>query len=172
MSETTVHRYPLSWLLADYLRGGAGLALTGGPLLLLDAVPVFVVILSCLSALFAFFLARIALRHGTIYRRDATGLSRIDPWGRERRLDWAGLGALDLRYYSTQRNRENGWMQLTLKGTDGTAFRLESPLTGFGDLLDSAFSAARGAGLSLGQTTIDNLAASGYRLSGKTENTL
>ncbi|MEO1248340.1 MAG: hypothetical protein AAFW76_00740 [Pseudomonadota bacterium] len=164
---TSTHRYPLSWVLADYARGGAGLALTGLPLVLIGPAPIFAYILGALALAFIVFLARTALRHRTAYHQDTEGLSAIGPLDRApgRRIDWRDLNHLALRYYSTQRNRENGWLQLTLKSADGTALRLESPLEGFGAIVERAVTAAQAAGVALDETTVANMRASGYRLS-------
>ncbi len=164
---TSTHHYPLSWVLADYARGGAGLALTGLPLVLVGPAPIFAYILGGLALAFIVFLIRTFLRHRTAFHTDGDGLSAIGPLDRPpgRRIDWRSLNHIALRYYSTQRNRENGWLQLTLKSTDGTALRLESPLQGFGDILQQAVTAAQAADVALDETTVANMRASGYRLS-------
>lgn len=164
---TSTHRYPISWVLADYARGGAGLALTGLPLVLVGPAPVFAYILAGLALAFIVFLARTVLRHRTSYVQDRDGLSALGPLSRPpgRRVDWQDLRRLALRYYSTQRNRENGWLQLTLQSADGTVLRLESPLDGFDVIVERAVTAAQAAGVALDETTVANMRASGYRLS-------
>lgn len=173
--KPVVHRYPKSWLMADYARAILGLSLTAGPLMLVDPLPIFALILCILAAIFALFLARTALRQATRYRREVDGLVRCSPWGSpwgspwrgpwggERRLAWKDLTGLSVKYFSTQRNRENGWLMLTLKGRDGLVMRIESPIGGFADLIEQAMGAAGDAHLALDQTTIDNLTMAGYR---------
>jgi len=164
MSE---HRYPLNWVLADYARGGAGLALTGLPLLLIGPAPVFAVILAALALAFLVFLIRTVIRHRTVFRQDEDGVAAIGPLSGSsgRRVTWKALSRVGLRYYSTQRNRENGWLQLTLQSRDGTVLRMESPLENFAAIVNRAVAAAQTANLTLDETTIANMRAAGYRLS-------
>lgn len=164
---TSEHRYPFSWVAADYARGGAGLALTGLPLVLVGPAPIFAIILACLALAFATFLVRTAIRHRTVYVQNDDGISARGPFSgpQGRQVDWRSLSQIGLRYYSTQRNRENGWLQLTLQSAGGPTLRLESPLEGFGAIVERAVSAAQAANLALDESTIANMRAAGYRLS-------
>lgn len=164
MSQTA-HRYPLNWLMADYVRGGAGFALTAAPLVLVEPTPVFAVILAGLAATFALFLARTVARQRTIFLHDGEGVSQASPFTRTRYIAWRDLRSFSLNYYSTQRNREKGWLLLTLKAADGTALQMESPLSGFRDLTELALEAVKAGDVPLSQTTVDNMRSAGYRLS-------
>ncbi|MBM3572175.1 MAG: hypothetical protein FJX52_07405 [Alphaproteobacteria bacterium] len=80
-------------------------------------------------------------------------------------LEWPLIRDLRLRYYSTRRDRTQGWMQLRLDGPGG-ALSFDSHLEGFDDLVRRAAAAARTAGLKLSAATLDNLGALGIDRSG------
>ena len=154
----TDYRYSTGSLAADYARGGFGLAVTAAPILLVDAHIAVDVVFGALAAVAAIFLARTGLRQLTIYRVDDTGAASVGPLGRK--IRWDALTDLKLKYYSTRRDREQGWMQLTL--VEGrTKLALESTLDGFEAIVDEAYGAAVAANLPLDETTLNNLQALG-----------
>lgn len=150
-------RYPVSTLYADYVRVGFGLALTAGPLLLLDLAWVVAALLATLGLLFAWFGVRTMLRHLSWVELSAEGVTLCGPI--ERRLSWSQLTRLKLAYYAPRRAREDGWLQLSLRGATGATIRLDSTLSGFDQVLRRARQAARARGLPLDPTTEANLAA-------------
>ena len=152
-------RYPLGALYADYLRAGCGLALTTGPLLLLDLADGVAVVLGALGALFAWFALRTALRHLSRVELSGSAIALHGPLAR--RLAWDDLQRIRLAYYAPRRSRDEGWMQLTLHGSDGRAIRLDSTLAGFDRVLGQANRAARAKALSMDAATHANLAALG-----------
>jgi len=155
MSE---HRYPTATLAGDYLRGGAGLAMTALPLALLDMHWVLTAAFGAAAALFAVFLGRTVLRHLTVVEAGEQGIAAHGPFGAA--IAWPQLADLRLRYYSTRRDREHGWMQLTLRGRR-RALRLESTLDGFDEVVEQACAAARTNGLTFNNATVENLLALG-----------
>lgn len=156
---TQVLRYPAAALYGDYARAGAGLALTALPLALLAVNPWVGVPLGAAAALFAAFAARTAQRHATRLLLDEGGLTLDGPLGGA--LRWDELRDLRLAYYSTKRDRSDGWMQATLRGARGRRLRIESTLDGFDAVIERAAAAARDNGLTLSSTTVDNLLALG-----------
>ena len=68
---------------------------------------------------------------------------------------------MKLAYYAPRRSRDDGWLQLTLRGAEGGAIRLESTLAGFDQVLGHASRAARANSLTLDAATHANLAALG-----------
>jgi len=152
-------RYPPGPIVADYVRGATGLALTAAPLAALDVHPALSWVLAAMAALFAVFLFRTAERHAARVAFDDEGLVVAGP--RTRRIAWAELADLRIAYYSTRRDRQQGWMQMTLRASDGTTAGVESSLDGFERLAARAADAARARGLPLGETTVENLAAIG-----------
>ena len=154
----SVHRYPQKQIAQDYLRGGIGLALTGLPIVFLALHPMFFWPLLAFAILFAVYTLRTALRQLTVIHAGDQGIAAQGPLSAA--IAWRGLNDLRLRYFSTRRDRKDGWMQLTLRG-GGRTMRLESPLTGFADIADRAADAARANGLALNDATMNNLVALG-----------
>lgn len=154
----TAHRYPRSHVVGDYVRGGLGLAATALPLLLVELAVWVAVIFAGLAALFALFLLRAAERHATVVATDAHGITVSGLRGRA--IAWDRLTGLRLAYYSTRRDRQRGWMTLTLKH-GGPAISLESSLDGFDPLVERAAAAALANGVELDGTTLANLDAMG-----------
>jgi hypothetical protein len=152
-------RYPLAALYADYLRAASGLALTVGPLLLLDVAEVIAALLGVLGVLFAWFGMRTVVRHLSRIELSGDAIALCGPGGR--RLAWDDLERMKLAYYAPRRSRDAGWMQLTLRGKDGRAIQLDSTLAGFDRVLGRASRAASARALSLDAATRANLAALG-----------
>ena len=152
------HRYPPRAVLLDYLYAGGGLVFTAGPLA--GAVPSGPAawIFGGLAALFAAYGARTLLRHRTWIGASEQGLT-VHGLIR-RRLPWAELTRCTLGYYSTRRNREGGWMQLTL-ACGRRRLRIDSQIEGFEAILRRVARAAAERGIALDRTTVENLRALG-----------
>ncbi|MCH7929408.1 MAG: hypothetical protein IIA01_02755 [Proteobacteria bacterium] len=155
---SNLHRYPPRTLVADYARAGLGMALTLGPLAFFNAETVMVYILGGLGALFGAFGLRTFLRHMTHVEISPGEIRMRGPVGRG--LRWQGLDELTLKYYTTQRDKHGGWMELKLKG-DGCVLTIDSSIEGFADIAGEALAAARAIRLPLGDDTRANLAALG-----------
>ena len=153
------YRYPPTTLLSDYLRVGAGLAVTVGPLLALDLAPAVAVLLAALALLFAWFGLRTGVRQLSSVELSHGEVALSGPI--RRRLAWPQLRRLQLAYYAPRRARQDGWLQLTLRGPAGTPIRVDSTLDGFDEVLRRATAAAAANDLSLDPTTEANLAALG-----------
>jgi len=125
MSE---HRYPSAALRADYLRSSVGIVLTGGPLLFAHPSSVMVYFLAGLCVLFVFYGARTAVRHGARYEITGSYVRVNGLIGAS--IDWPGLESVKLRYFSTRRDRSDGWMQLMLRG-EGNVIRIDSQISDF-----------------------------------------
>ena len=110
------------------------------------------------AALFAVYTVRTLLRQLTVFHSGEQGIAAHGPLASA--IAWRDLADLRLRYFSTRRDRKDGWMQLTLRG-GGRTMRLESPLIGFADIADRAADAARANGLNLNDATTNNLVALG-----------
>ncbi|RED51334.1 hypothetical protein [Aestuariispira insulae] len=140
----------------DFLRAGAGLACTLLPLALVGPLVWVGWICAALAFIFALYGVRTYYRARTVARLEQDGLYWRD-W-REKQILWEKLNKLKLRYYSTQRNRENGWFQLQLE-TDSERIKLDTNLEEFDRILATAFRAAQGHKLSLDTATRENLIA-------------
>jgi hypothetical protein len=154
----TVHRYPTGEISADYLRAGAGIAITAGPLLFADLLPVIATILAALALLFAGYGLRTYWRHRTTVEVTDEALRTHGPFGKT--VPWAALDEVRLRYFSTRRDRAKGWMQLTVRGPEGT-ISLDSTLEAFEDVTRRVVLAARQRGIALNQATRANLQSLG-----------
>jgi hypothetical protein len=160
-------RYPRQTLLADYGRATTGVLLCGVPLLLLDVNRWLALILLLGFLLFAVFLARTALRHHTRYVLGPDTLCADGPAGTV--VEWSRLDRLKLSYFSTKRDRSDGWMQLSVGSAGGRTVKLDSSLNGFHDVVERAARAAEAGGLPLSETTRVNLKAMGISVAGQEE---
>jgi hypothetical protein len=158
MSIPSIHRYPFRSLLPDYLRGGAGLVIGAGGLLLAPSVVHVIVIFGGLTGLFLLFTIRTALRQWTWIELTEDAISVGQP--RRETLRWDQLSHVKLRYYSTRRNRTGGWMALTLAST-GQRIAVDSNIDGFDAIAARAAHAAMANRLELDEITQTNLAALG-----------
>lgn len=160
-------RYPRQTLWADYMRASAGVLLCGAPLLLLDVNRWLAYILAAGFLLFALFLVRTALRHQTRYVLGPDTLCADGPAGTL--VEWARLDRLKLSYFSTKRDRSDGWMQLSIGSTGGRVVKVDSSLDGFHDIVERAARAAEAGGLELGEATRANLRGMGISVAGQEE---
>lgn len=149
-----VYRHGLRSLAADYARCGAGLAATVTPLVATPLLPALDWTLAAAALLFALHGTKTALRHLSVVECGQEGISLRGPIPKS--IRWSELRELRLRYFSTRRDRERGWMQLVLKDSEST-LRVESTLAGFGDIVAHAAQAAAAAGLDLSAATLGNL---------------
>lgn len=149
--------YPVSRLWPDYLRSALGLAFCLG--LLLFAQPQSVIFaLSAGSGLLFTWLGAMTLRRQQIeVELDASGIALLNRWGFRRRIDvpWSDLTAVDLCYFSTRRDRSEGWLLLTVKAPQAR-LRLDSNLLGFPHLVSAVIAAADRQQLALSPATRAN----------------
>lgn len=160
-------RYPRQTLLADYGRATAGVLLCGAPLLLLDVNRWLALILLLGFLLFAVFLGRTALRHHTRYVLGPDTLCADGPAGTV--VEWDRIDRLKLSYFSTKRDRSDGWMQLAVGSAGGRLVRVDSALEGFYDIVERAARAAEMVGLPLSVATRANLRSMGISVAGQEE---
>lgn len=151
------HRYPRQALLKDDVRAVLGLAVSATPLFFGISVVVFC-ILVVLTVLFLIFGVRTALRHTTEIEVSDMGVRANGPLGAK--IGWEDLRDIQLRYYSTRRDRERGWMDLRLRGRR-RALRIESAIEGFEHIVRRAVDFAPGHGIELSARTRVNLRALG-----------
>lgn len=160
-SDTPPGRYPADALTADYLRAGAGLALTLGPFLFVSPHPVVAVPLVACAALFAVFGGRALLRRLSTVRMDETGLFVEGPWPKA--IRWDDVADVAVSYYSTKKDKSQGWYHLTVRG-GGRRIDVESTLAGFDAVAGRVAAAAKANRLSLSETTRENLLSLGHHV--------
>ncbi len=152
-------RYPRQTLWADYIRATAGVVLCGAPLVALDVNRWMAMLLAAGFLLFIVFLARTALRQRTRYVLAADTLCADGPAGTL--VEWNRLDRLKLSYYSTKRDRSDGWMQLAVGSAGGRTIKIDSALDGFYDIVERAAAAAEANKVELGTATRANLKSMG-----------
>jgi hypothetical protein len=159
----TVYRYPRRVIVADYLRASFGLVCTVVPLVAAAGQPIATVIFGGLVGLFAVFGARTAIRQATRIALTEAGIERlaISTFGLGRvTVPWERIADVKVRYFSTRRDRERGWMQLAVRSVD-SRIAVDSTLQGFDQIAGRAARAAVANGVVLNAATLENLAALG-----------
>lgn len=149
----STHRYAPRALAGDWLRAAGGLAVTGGPVLLLPTAPAVTAILSVLAVIFGFFGLRTAARQFTVIELSEDGIAARGISGN--RIAWREVRGLRLDYYSTRRDSRGGWMQLRVSGPAGH-IRIESTVDGFAALAASCRAAAAAHGVPVSDTSESN----------------
>jgi hypothetical protein len=152
-------RYPTRILWADYARALAGVVLCGAPLLVVEVNHWLGLLLGAGVFLFALYGMRTALRQKTRYTFDADklcadGVTHVA-------VEWAQLDRLKLNYYSTKRDRSDGWMQLSAGSVGGRLVKIDSSLDGFHDIVERAAHAAEAADVEMSESTRANLRSMG-----------
>ncbi|GAB4190070.1 MAG: hypothetical protein OHK0024_30620 [Thalassobaculales bacterium] len=151
-------RYERQAIYGDYARAGFGLSVSAAPLVLVPTNVWIGGFLAVLATLFALFAARTWVRHASSVVADDAGVAVAGPL--PRRIAWADLEQVRLAYYSTRRDRTQGWMQLVLAG-GGKRLALESTLDGFAGIAERAAAEAKARGLLLSPASIENFRALG-----------
>ena len=151
-----VFRYAFRALAADYLGGGAGLALTLGVVVFARPAVPAAGALAAAALLFFVYFVRTACRQLTQFQLDDAGLRAKGPLGGV--IRWDELRSLRLDYFSTRADREGGWMQLRLRDAQRT-IRIDSGLEGFDEFVRQAVDEAARRGLPLDAATVANLEA-------------
>ena len=154
------HCYPMRALAGDYFRTSIGLFLTAGPLIMLDVVDVLKVILFLLLIDFLIFGFRTIIRQATTVMLCDKGIRTEGRFASQKFILWHEMRYLKLKYFSTRRDQEAGWMQLRLGGNSGQ-LSLDSAIDGFDKIVAQATGFAGVAGLSLETTTMENLNSMG-----------
>jgi hypothetical protein len=151
-------RYSTAALNGDLVRAGIGFALCVTPLLLVSLAPWLFFLLAAPAGLFAIFGTRTWLRRRIRVAFDDSGVTAIGL--SPARLVWDELNRFKLSYFSTRRDRSNGWMQLNLRTPSGR-LSIDSNLEGFDKVCRRAFRAATDNDVELSSASLRNLAELG-----------
>mgnify|MGYP003626696624 FL=1 len=162
MVTSTMHYYPSKELIGDYIRGAIGVVICATPIVLTGSMPVAGWILGVLVLLFAGFIIRTALRHYTRVAMDDLGLTSSGIIRKQ--IAWTDVSKVKMRYYSTKRDRTEGWMQLKITGQRGRTIEMDSILTDFQSIISKLGTAAVQAGAIMDETTRANFALMGIDL--------
>lgn len=160
MSETSVHRWPLSSLTGDLVRGTLA---TGVMFLFLLVTPIGSFAfwgVAGLTILFALYLMSAVSRMTSVVEVNDEGVRLSGSLFGGRAIKWAELRGFELRHFPLSRDRTKGWMDLKLKG-GGQTIALDDRLDRFGEVLARAWDAARVAEVGISDATHHNLIAAG-----------
>ncbi|MCA8929773.1 MAG: hypothetical protein KDC18_17060 [Alphaproteobacteria bacterium] len=160
-AEARFH-YPLGNLVPDYLRAGAGFGLSMVPLpAALGAHPLVLLIVLGFAGLFGSFGVTTFMRQkSTVIASDA-GI-RIEGL-RSKAIRWEDVQGVDLRYFSTRKEKDKGWLQLKVIGPNGTV-KVDSNLDDFDGLLRWVVTAITRHDLSVTLIGRENFASKGQPL--------
>jgi len=113
----SLHGYKKGAVTGDYVRGGLGFAVTAFPVAFAPMLGTFQIVFLLIALVFAGFIVKTWLRAQTRYEVDDDGIQAQGPLSKT--IKWSELAVLDLRYYSTQKEKNSGWMHLVLKDRNG-----------------------------------------------------
>jgi hypothetical protein len=165
--QPILYRYPTSNLWPDYARAALGVGLLVVPFIYsIGAHWLVTLVLGALLALFASFGLSTALRNFSVVLADRHGLRLQGP--RPVSMPWNEVSDVDLRYFSTRRERDKGWFQLKVTGRGGK-IKADSNLDDFNGLLRHVAAAVSRHDLPIRPIARENFAAAGFRL-GPAEN--
>ncbi len=160
------YRYPVQALRSDYFRAGAGLALCTLPLIFAPPFGGVFLVFGGLATMFALYGLRAWARQMTVVDVTETVVSAACPRIISGRLAsrvtlaWDEVRTIKLSYFSTKRDRTDGWMNLKLKGA-GESLSVESDIDGFSAIAAKAAAAAKANNVPLSEATVSNFAVLG-----------
>lgn len=154
------YRYPPSSLYGDYLRAAIGAGFLGTPLFFAAGSPIVATILGTLLLLFIGFGVRTAIRHMTRIETTPDSLIAIGPFGRT--MPWKDINKVELKYFSTRRDRKgsDGWVQLKVCDKAG-CLKLESTLEHFDEVVAKVAQSAFQNEAEMSDVTMENFTLMG-----------
>ena len=152
-------RYDRISVIGDILRGGVGGVIVIAPVVTLSLHWVVQIILISLGLLFWWFALRNTMRLQT--RIDLLEDSLIIDGISRAQLNWCDLTGLSARYFSTRRDRSDGWLQLTIEGSNRQKLVIDSAIMDFDQLAEHAAYHAQRQGIEIDMVTAENLTAIG-----------
>lgn len=166
MTEPQRFCYPREAILKDYAQAGAGAVIFGGPLIFAWENIYLTIILGGIVIMFLSFGWSTWRRRNSVIVVTDDGIAMEG--ARTTRISWREVRRVELRYFSTRRQRGRtergeegkGWMQLRLDG-EGSTLRIDSALEGFDQLARQVAAATERHGLATTPATKSNFAALG-----------
>ena len=154
-------KYSRKSVSGDYIRATIGLIVTVGLLLAATKITIFQYIFAAGALLFFGFLLRTFLRQITTFTVTGQELKTFGLF--KRTLSWNKLNNVNLKYFSTRRDRKAGWYQLSL--SDGIVkITVDSELIGFNDIMKFCSDMVRQKQIIVSETTSENFTSSGFSL--------
>jgi hypothetical protein len=163
------HRYRRASLRGDFIRAGTGLLLCGISLYAVRDHDVARWIFLVLVAFFILFALRTLMRQVTEFELTPDGIRRsiaaggASGKGFSKTLSWNSLDRVRLKYYSTRRDRSDGWMHLVMRTAEGR-LSVDSTVDQFGQIAHAAARAAVVNRVDMSGATMSNFAALDVRL--------
>ena len=163
------HRYRPASVRGDFIRASVGLALCGLSLYAVWNHNVARWIFIVLVAFFVLFALRTLIRQMTEFELTPGGIQRsIAPGGasgkgNSKTLSWNSLDRVRLKYYSTRRDRSDGWMHLVMRAAEGR-LSVDSTVDQFDQIAHAAARAAVVNRVDMSGATMSNFAALDIRL--------
>ncbi|MBL6927990.1 MAG: hypothetical protein ISR44_02360 [Rhodospirillales bacterium] len=152
----SVHTYPLYTVLGDYIRAFLGVCVSVVPLFVITNKPLVTYAFWGLIVVFTLYGLRTLARH---YTRVETTNDGVAEYGLFRHgFAWSELSRLRLKYFSTRRDKSNGWMQLEMTG-NGRRIAVTSTISDFTDVLARAADAAKTNEIELDKASLANIAS-------------
>ncbi len=152
------YRYTTRSLVVDDIRASIGLIISAGPLFLDDLSRFWLYVFLVLTVLFSAFAIRTAIRHTRVIELSDKGIRTRGLMGTG--FDWEELEQIQLRYYSTRRDNERGWMSLKLRSS-GTSVVIDSSIAGFEEIARHVATVARHRQIDLSSGSRKNFDAMG-----------
>lgn len=152
----TTHKYADQALVGDYMRATFGLCLTLPPVILIRPDAWITMMLLIVAGICAFFLVRTIERHRTVVSSDDTGI--VLRSFSTAAIAWPNVTRITLTYYTVKRDRDNGWMQLTIH-SGNAKISVDSRISDFIKIVERAARAAKQNELMLNGVTLANLNA-------------
>ncbi|MGB0551030.1 MAG: hypothetical protein ACPGQV_00410 [Alphaproteobacteria bacterium] len=156
----TGYRYPLASLRGDYIQAGVGTTITGALMISAFSTPVMFFFIGPLFALFAGFGVKTWLKHLTMIEIEPDGLKIYGL--RRRRVDWSSVTGAKLRFFTIKRDRDAGWMELTLL-TNSRKIKIESTIDGFNEIAEAVARIVESKDIKIDVTSVENFNAIGIQ---------
>ena len=160
-TEARFH-YPVSNLWPDYLRAALGFGLTLLPMpYAINGNILVMIIVFGLSALFLSFGISTFIRQKSVVATSDQGIWIEGP--RSKAIKWDEVSEVDLRFFSTRKDREKGWLQMKISGPN-TKIKADSNLDDFDGLLQTVVKAIARHDLTVSPIGRENFASMGQPL--------
>ncbi|WP_033069526.1 hypothetical protein [Thalassospira australica] len=154
-SEVQTMAYPAKLMAPDLAKSVVGLLICGVMALIPDMLEIIQWTAAGLALLFVFYFARTIIRFQSKIFVSEYGI-RLSSIRGGTAFAWPELSKFRLRYFSTKRDGNKGWFELTLHAGDAKIVA-ESTLDGFDDLLEISRDWAKDNQLLVDDVTRTNL---------------
>ena len=162
--DGTHYGFPLANLAGDYIRSAIGFLLLLAPTLYsFDSHWIVSLILLSLLFLFGSFGVVTAIKQ---YSAIVVSFNKIEIFGpRGKSIAWTDHPEIQLKYYSTSRDKAKGWYQVNIK-SGATSMKIDSSLHDFHDFMVKIARAINQNQIVVGPLTQENFSSMGIDLDG------